>query len=300
MPFPTDGADAETHVAQLEHMLATIADSYDSVWFDDHLLPWADFVPTDAPALECLTSIAYLAGRHTETAFGSLVLCQSFRNPALVAKMAATLHALTGGRFILGMGAGWMESEYRAYGYDFPRAAVRIAQLAEAVLVIRAAWSDGPVSFAGEHNAVDGVVCRPLPVPHPPIMLGGGGERLTLRVVAEHADWWNITGTPETYRHKLDVLRGHCADVGRDIDEITLTYTAEVVAVARTEAAAHEIAAASPFTDVHPCVGTPEQVAEALRPFVDLGVEHLMLRFVDFPSTGGAELFASEVVPLLR
>lgn len=90
-----------------------------------------------------------LAGRHTETAFGSLVLCQSFRNPALVAKMAATLHALTGGRFILGMGAGWMESEYRAYGYDFPRAAVRIAQLAEAVQVIRAAWSDGPVSFAG-------------------------------------------------------------------------------------------------------------------------------------------------------
>lgn len=298
--FPTEGTSGAEFMAQLDSMLSVIEDRFDSVWIDDHLLPWADFVAPETPALECLTTIAYLAGRHPAIDFGSFVLCQAYRNPALVAKMAANLQFLTGGRFILGMGAGWMEKEYHAYGYAFPAAKTRIAQLAEAVKVVRTAWSDGSDSFEGRFYSVSDIVCRPLLDPPPPILIGGGGEKLTLRVVAEQADWCNFGGTPESYGHKLDVLKTHCEDVGRDYNEIVKSYASEVVAVAETESEARRLAEAAPFSDVYPIVGNPEQVAALLRPIVDLGVEHLILRFVDFPSVAGAELFADVVAPLLR
>ena len=298
--FPVDGSDGHTFLSQLTTMMTAVESRFDSVWFDDHLRPWADFVPPDTDNLECLTTISYLAPSYPEFYFGCSVLCQSFRNPSLVAKMAANLQFLTGGRFILGLGAGWMEPEYSAYGYPFPDAPVRISQLREAVQVVRALWSDVPATFEGRYYRVSEAICRPLPDPVPPILIGGGGERLTLRVVAEHADWWNFTGMPETYAHKLDVLREHCRAVGRDYDEIVKTYSAEFVAIAETEQAARRIAAESPYTDVYPIVGDPEQVAAALRPLVEHGVSHLILRFVDFPSPAGAELFADAVTPLLH
>jgi alkanesulfonate monooxygenase SsuD/methylene tetrahydromethanopterin reductase-like flavin-dependent oxidoreductase (luciferase family) len=134
----------------------------------------------------------------------------------------------------------------------------------------------------------------------PPILIGGGGEQLTLRVVAKHADWWNIPGgSLENYAHKLEVLRAHCQAVGRDYNDIVKTWSAEAIAVAPTEAEAQRIAAASPYQN-HPIVGTSEQVAAQLRPFINLGVEHLILRFVDFPATAGIELFMDEVIPRLQ
>lgn len=300
-PFPIDGSRGPQFMRQVLRVLERVQGRFDSVWMDDHLLPWAEFVPPETENLECLSSTAYLAAIFPSIRFGSSVLCQSFRNPALVAKMAANLQLLTGGRFILGMGAGWMEREYRAYGYQFPPPSVRIAQLEEAVQIIRKLWTETPTSFAGRFYRVDEAYCEPKPDPPPPIMIGGRGERLTLRVVARAADWWNLTGgTLREYGHKLDVLRRHCETEGRDFDEIKKTWSCEVVALAEEESEARAIDEASPYRDEGAIVGNPEQVVEQLQAYRDLGVEHVILRFVDFPSTAGVELFAEAVMPKLR
>jgi alkanesulfonate monooxygenase SsuD/methylene tetrahydromethanopterin reductase-like flavin-dependent oxidoreductase (luciferase family) len=299
-PFPLADGEGRRFLTDVSNMLDRIQGRFHSAWMDDHMLPWADFVPPDTENLECLTTVSFLSASYPRLSFGCSVLCQSFRNPALVAKMGSTLQVLTGGRFILGMGAGWMESEHLAYGFDFPRPAIRIARLEEAVQIIRRMWTGSPASFDGEHYRIRGAYSGPMPDPPPPIMIGGGGEQLTLRVVARHADWWNLNGgSPELYARKLAVLRRHCEDQGRPEGEILKTWSPEVVAVAEKEEEARRIAAASPYRDEYPVVGTPEQVAEQLRRFTDLGVEYMILRFVDFPSTAGADLFAEAVAPLL-
>jgi alkanesulfonate monooxygenase SsuD/methylene tetrahydromethanopterin reductase-like flavin-dependent oxidoreductase (luciferase family) len=298
--FPVDGASAPAFIDQIARVLEKIEGRFDSAWADDHFIPWATFQSPDTPFLECMTTLAYLAAAFPRLRFGSSVLCQSFRSPGLVAKMGANLQLLTRGRFILGIGAGWLESEYHAYNYDFPSPAVRIRQLEEAVQIIRALWSETPATFTGQYYRIQDAYCVPKPEPMPPILIGGGGEQLTLRVVARHADWWNIPGgSLENYAHKLEVLRAHCQAVGREYNDIVKTWSAEAIALAPTEAEAQRIAAASPYQN-HPIVGTPAQVAAQLRPFIDLGVEHLILRLVDFPSTAGIELFMDEVTPRLQ
>ncbi len=173
-------------------------------------MPWAPWQPNDTPYLECLTTIAYLAAAYPSLQFGSSVLCQGYRNPALLAKTVANIQLLTGGRFLFGIGAGWLEEEYRAYGFPYPKASVRIAQLEEAIQVVRLLWTQSPASFQGSYYTIEDAYCEPRPDPIPPLMIGGGGEKLTLRLVARHADWWNIPeGSAENYAHKLDVLRGH-------------------------------------------------------------------------------------------
>jgi alkanesulfonate monooxygenase SsuD/methylene tetrahydromethanopterin reductase-like flavin-dependent oxidoreductase (luciferase family) len=134
--FPVDGSSATVFAGQVRNTLARIQDSFDSVWVDDHFVPWANWQSNETPYVECMTTIATLAGEFPRLRFGSSVLCQSYRNPALTAKMAANLQWWTGGRFIFGIGAGWLEEEYRAYGYAFPKPAVRIAQLEEAVEIM--------------------------------------------------------------------------------------------------------------------------------------------------------------------
>jgi alkanesulfonate monooxygenase SsuD/methylene tetrahydromethanopterin reductase-like flavin-dependent oxidoreductase (luciferase family) len=297
--FPVDGSSGPAFLNQLHHTLNLIQDGFDSVWVDDHMMPWAEWQPNDTPYMECATTIAYFAAAYPNLMFGASVFCQSYRNPGLLAKMAANLQWLTGGRFLFGIGAGWMEEEYLAYNFDFPKPSVRIAQLEEAVQIVRALWTQSPASFEGTYYRIKDAYCEPRPDPVPPLLIGGGGERLTLRVVAKHADWWNIPGgTYENYAHKLDVLRGHCQAVGRDPDEIVKTWSAEAVAVAETEAEAQAIAGASPYNE-NAIAGTPAQVAEQLQAFVDLGVRHLIVRLLDFPKTEGIELFVRDVMPRL-
>jgi alkanesulfonate monooxygenase SsuD/methylene tetrahydromethanopterin reductase-like flavin-dependent oxidoreductase (luciferase family) len=297
--FPVDGSSGPAFIDQIRHTLDRIQPHFDSVWVDDHLMPWAEWQSNDTPYLECLTSIAYFAAAYPGLKFGATVLCQSYRNPGLLAKMAANLQLLTRGRFLFGIGAGWMEEEYQAYNFDFLKASVRIAQLEEAVQIVRKLWTESPASFEGSYYRIRNAYCEPRPDPVPPLLIGGGGERLTLRVVARYADWWNISGgSYDNYAHKLNVLRQHCAAVGRDYDEIVKTWTAEAVAVAETEAEAQRIAAASPYND-DPITGTPDQVAEQFQAFVDLGVRYLIVRLLDFPNTQGIELFAREVMPRL-
>jgi alkanesulfonate monooxygenase SsuD/methylene tetrahydromethanopterin reductase-like flavin-dependent oxidoreductase (luciferase family) len=298
--FPVDGSSAAQFLEQIVEFMGHLDETYDSAWMDDHFIPWASWQSPETPYLECISTMAYLAGRFPRLTLGSTVHCQSYRNPALLAKTAANLQLITGGRFVFGIGAGWLEREYHAYGYDFPKPAVRLAQLEEALEITKRLWTESPATYVGKYYRIENAYCEPRPNPVPPILIGGGGEQLTLKLVAKYADWWNFPGgTPETYAHKLKVLAEHCATVGRDYNSIVKTWSAECLAVAETEAAAQRIVDASPYK-ANPVAGTPNQVAAQLQRYVDMGVTYFILRTVDFPRTEGVELFAREVAPRLH
>jgi alkanesulfonate monooxygenase SsuD/methylene tetrahydromethanopterin reductase-like flavin-dependent oxidoreductase (luciferase family) len=246
--------------------------------------------------------LTWAMARYPDKLCGHEVLCQSFRNPAHLAKMAATLQALSGGRLILGIGAGWHGEEYQAYGWPFPPAKVRIAQLAEAIELIRAMWSGAPAQYKGEHYQIDGAFCEPRPSPLPPIMVGGHGERYLLRVVAERADWWNYPFRGlETYRQKQEALKRHCRDVGRDYDEIQQVVRVGLL-IGDNEAEVERIKArpdTRPLADIS-LVGTPDQITETLLAIVAHGADRLTVNFADVPHPEGTWLFAATVLPNLR
>jgi F420-dependent oxidoreductase-like protein len=302
--FPVDGSPFRQFRDQIYRNLDVLQGDFASAWVVDHFFPWMGGVEQTRGTTEAWTTIAYLAGRYPHIDLGSIVLCQAYRSPALLAKMAATLQELSGGRFILGLGAGWKHNEFSAYGYDYPSTAVRIDQLEEAVQVIRAMWTDPAPVFHGNHYSIENAYCEPRPDPLPPIMIGGGGRKRTLRIVAQYADWWNFpSATPEHYAELLAVLREHCQAVGRNYDAIVKTWTTDCVSVAATHEEAVRQAQASPYFANVPdaaLVGTPDEVAMQMQKYIDLGVSHLMFRFVDFPSTSGAELFVKEVMPRFR
>jgi alkanesulfonate monooxygenase SsuD/methylene tetrahydromethanopterin reductase-like flavin-dependent oxidoreductase (luciferase family) len=269
---------------------------FDSLWFPDHVQYGGNKVA------EGWTMLAYALARYPDKRCGHEVLCNSFRNPALLAKMAATSQALSGGRLVLGIGAGWNEEEYRAYGWPFPPAPVRIAQLAEGIELIRAMWTQsGPVSYRGEHYEIAGAHCESRPDPVPPIMVGGHGEKHLLRVVARHADWWNYSfRTRELYAHKQDVLQRHCVDAGRDYGAITQVLRVGIL-IAETE---RELARLADAPHVRPMeagrlVGTPAQVTEALQAVIAQGAQRLTVHFADAPRPEGTWLFSAAVLPHL-
>lgn len=296
--WPAPGSTGREMRDQWYAYMDTIEPHFASVWVADHFFPWMASLDQRLDVYEAWTTIAYLLGRYQKMHLGSIVLSQGYRPPALLAKSAATLQELSGGRFILGIGAGWKENEYLAYGYDYPPPATRIAQLEEAVHVIRAMWTQSSPSFHGKYYNVEAAYCTPKPDPMIPILIGGGGRKLTLRVVAKLADWWNFPGgTLENYTGLLDTLREHCEAVGRDYNTIVKTWGHECLAVAHTHEQAEALARASQFWNENAIYGTPDEVAAKLQGFVDLGVQHFILRFADFPNPDGALLFAREVMP---
>lgn len=303
--FSEDGTPGATLVAQVEAHLRLLEGHVQSIWVQDHLIPEHPATRPEWDCLETWSALAHWAATFPAYRFGNAVLTGSFRSPALLAKMAATTQLLTRGRFILGLGAGWNEPEYRSYGWEYPPPRVRIAQLAEVVQIIRAMWTESPASFAGQHHRIDGAYCNPQPDPVPPIMIGGGGEQLMLRVVARHADWWCIPGGSfAQVEHKMNVLRQHCTAVGRDYDTIVKVGSVGVLAVAPTRSEAQRLAEASIFykPDAVGSViaGEPAQVADQLRRFADLGATQLIMRFADFPRLNCASRFVEQVLPLLR
>jgi len=299
-----DDTDGSSLGEQIIGVLEQIRGRFDSVWISDHVHPPIFGRGNNAiGVLECLSTVSYLAGLFPDFDFGTMVLSRPLRNPAMVAKIGATLQTLTKGRFILGLGSGSNAgNEYAAYGYgdEFPKAAVRVAQTAEAIQIIRQMWTTSPATFEGKHYRIREAYCEPRPKPPPPIMIAGAGEGLALRVVAQFADWSNFGGDSDSFAHKLAVLRKHCEAVGRSYDEIVKTYLL-LVAVANTEAEAEHIAQTSskPFGP-RLITGTPEQVAAQLQPYIELGVGYFMSYFVDFPDPAGSILFAEEVIPQLR
>jgi F420-dependent oxidoreductase-like protein len=278
---------------------------YDSLWWYDHFhnVP----VPAHETVLECWTTVAAISQRTSRIQLGQMVGCNGYRNPALLAKITSTVDVISGGRLFWGIGAGWYEHEFHGYGYDFPAPKDRIGMLREAVEIVKLMWSEADVSYSGKYYELQGAQCDPKPVqqPHPPILIGGGGEQLTLRVVARHATHSNFGGKPDEWAHKAEVLQGHCAAVGRDYDEITKTWSPEVF-VRETQ---EEIDAAGSKSfwgepvdswTAGNLVGTPEQVAEKIQTYVDLGCTGFYPWCSDYPDTTTLRLFAEQVMPHFR
>jgi alkanesulfonate monooxygenase SsuD/methylene tetrahydromethanopterin reductase-like flavin-dependent oxidoreductase (luciferase family) len=285
-------SETSAYLSHLQDFLDRIKDSFHSVWISDHLMDGQADIP------EALVTLSYLAGQYPEMFLGTIVICQSFRNPALLAKMATTLQLISDGRFILGLGAGWKEAEYRAYGYNFPKASIRIAQLSEAIQICKQLWDPAQPSttFKGRYYQIEDARCYPKTVP-PPVMVGGGGEQLTLRVVARHADWWNLPGASlEVTARKIKILEGYCQEYGRPADQIRKTWMGNVAIAPTRQAAAASLAGFESWPGDAPLVGTPDEIQDQIAAYIDVGVDLLILRFVDEPDASGIELFRDKVL----
>lgn len=274
---------------------------YESLWLDDHF--WFPQRP-EADHLDAWTALSALALATQRLRVGPLVLCHSYRSPALLAKMAASLSRISGERLELGLGAGWMEEEYRAYGYPFPPGRERIAQLEEAVAILREMWSADRATFHGTYHTVEAAPLLPKPR-RLPLILGGAGPRL-LRLAARHADGWNCPNPAwRELAAKRELLHRACEEIGRDPATIEVSEQVMVVLAASEreverarERTARELAGFVKLDgDVH--IGTPARVVDGLRARRKLGVERFMVMFGDFGSEEQLELFAREVLPVL-
>jgi F420-dependent oxidoreductase-like protein len=272
-----------------------VADHFFGVGGDDPLEAWTE-----------MTAVAAITRR---IELGFLVLCNNYRPPALLAKMAATLDHISDGRLILGYGAGWFVMEYEAYGYEFPPVGTRLAQLEEGLQVLKAMWTDDQPTFHGRHYRIDGARCLPRAVrkPHPPILIGGAGEKVLLRLVAQYADIWNNMGMyHREVPHKLDVLRRHCERIGRDVGEIEISQqTIGAIALSaddarrRTEAAHEEIGFLTGAPELCP-TGTPSEIIARLRRSIDMGITSFVIGFGRHAAAEDVRLFAREVIPAFR
>jgi alkanesulfonate monooxygenase SsuD/methylene tetrahydromethanopterin reductase-like flavin-dependent oxidoreductase (luciferase family) len=286
---------------QIFNFMGVIEGHFDTAWAGDHFFPWASDMDQSLDTLEPWTLLTYLMASHPRMKFCPSVLNQAYRSPALVAKMAAALQLLSGGRLILGIGAGWKENEQRAYGYDFPSARVRLDQLEEAVQIIRKMWTEDAPTFHGKYYSIDNAYCSPRPDPVPPLLIGGFGPRRTLKIVAQYADWCNINDSDLDFcKSRLNTLREHCATVGRDYDAIVKSYICDCVSLAPDHRKAESIKQASFFSQYQPMVGTPDELVAQIQAYADLGFTHFVLRFADYPKTEGVELFIRDVLPRFR
>lgn len=289
---------------------------WESVWVYDHFhtVP----VPTQEATHEAWTLMAALAASTSRVRLGQMCTCMAYRNPMYLAKVAATVDLVSGGRAEMGIGGGWYEHEWRAYGYGFPSAGERLAMLDEGVQIMRQAWTEGVATFRGEHYTVDGAICRPLPLQPGgiPLWVAGGGEKKTLRTAAKYADYTNFDGTPETFAAKSAILAGHCTDVGRDFDAIVRSANynvligadeaevelrkAWVLAHYRPLLPADRLEQIEALLNNGPMVGTPEQIVERLRGMADLGLGYAITFFPEAAyDLSGVRLFADRVIPAL-
>ncbi len=299
---PLEGASFESLA---RHWQAAERLGYDSAWLDDHF--YGVVTPPEDDTLECWTLMAALARETSTLRFGTLVACNNYRHPPLVAKMASSLDHISNGRLEFGLGAGWFEQEYAGYGYDFPPAGTRLGQLEEALHICKLMWTEERATFAGRHYRVDGAWCNPKPVqrPHPPITIGGGGEKVLLRLVARYADCWNFGGSAAEFGRKLSILDSHCRAVGRNPAEIEKSWFGNVVIEATEEGLQRRLAkraarAGSPQYDLAAIVGTPAGVVARIREYVALGVTHFIAMFGRVDRLEATELFAREVIPAFR
>jgi F420-dependent oxidoreductase-like protein len=293
------------------------AGPWESVWLYDHF--HTSPRPSTEATHEAWTLTAALAAVTSRVRLGQMCTCVSYRNPAYLAKVAATCDVVSGGRLEMGIGGGWYEHEWRAYGYGFPRAGERLGRLREGVEILKQAWTTGTVTFDGAHYRLSGAIVRPLPLQEGgiPIWVAGGGEQVTLRIAAQHADCTNFAGALDAFTHKSAVLAAHCRDVGRDFAAITRSANYNV-AVGATAAEVYDRIAA--FHDrllphvggamarhhaealrESTAAGTPEQVVERLDAVRRAGLAYAIFYFPEAAyDTSGLELFESEVLPALR
>lgn len=312
------GIEPDKHWAVMRD-LADHADRgrWDSLWVYDHFhtVP----VPTGEATHEAWSLMAAYAATTSRIKLGQMCTAMSYRNPVYLAKVAATADIISGGRIQMGIGGGWYEHEWRAYGYGFASAGVRLGRLDEGVQIMRDAWRDGKVSFDGKHYQVDGAIVAPKPLQDNgiPLWIAGGGEKVTLRIAAQYAQYTNFTPEPAAFAHKSQVLAGHCREVGTDFDAIVRSVNVNAVVgpseadvkdrLQRVrgrmadyvgEAAADAMIAGTSGPDS--ATGTPEQVVERLTKLRDLGCDYAICYFPEAAyDRSGIELFEREVIPAL-
>ena len=264
---------------QDQHILPTALPHFDSLWLADHFY---GFDAKTDPFLEAWTTMTWLAARHPDVELCHHVLGHGYRPPALTAKMAATLQVLSGGRFVLGIGAGWRQDEYAAYGYDFPKASVRFAQLEEVIAICRLMWTEPEPSFEGKYFRIAGASAPPLPDPVPRICIGASGEQIGLPMVGRLADMWNGSGrgTDDDWRRRLGIVRASAEKAGRDPNTIEVSQTVEKPLPESDEDSA--------------------KLVELLTHKADLGIQHFVMDFGHPKSTEPILRFAEQVIAPLR
>ena len=285
--------------AWLQDLDATIPQlrgHFRSLWMTDH------FMWEGAPTYEAWTVLSYIAARYPDFEVGPMVLGQSYRNPALLALMAATLQTLCGGRFIMGIGAGWKEDEYHAYDYAFPSARIRLQQLEETLIILKKMWEEpGPVTYDGAHYRVKDAYCEPKPEPRIPILVGGGGYT-TMKHAARYADIWNFPDCPlGPYVERLRILRRHLEAIDRDPATLRCSWFGRV-AIGRTEAeaAARGLSREDKWTPDRAFVGTPESIAEQMSGFVEIGCDYFMVDIIGAPDPEVVGMVIEELIPKLK
>ncbi len=295
IPDPVEAYETMTRVAQEADALG-----YDSIWLFDHFhtVP----TPTQEVTFECWTSTAALARDTKRVRIGQMVTCNGYRNPALLAKMASTVDVLSHGRLDFGIGAGWYEQEFRAYGYDFPDGPTRLRQLRDAVQIILKMWTEDEAIFEGKYYQVHGAINQPKGVqkPHIPLLIGGGGERVTLKLVAQYADACNIGHLDNAgLEHKFAVIKKHCEEVGRDYNTIKRTVMFNC-AIAETDEAA--MAKTAPFARNIPSgriheqalVGSPATIRQRLAEIEQAGAQEIIVYMPDAKDLESIRMFAQE------
>jgi F420-dependent oxidoreductase-like protein len=302
---PVEQYEAMTRVAQAVDGIP----AYDSIWVYDHFHPVP--VPVQETVFECWTITAALARDTRRVNVGQMVTCNGFRNPALLAKMASTVDVLSHGRLYCGLGAGWYEHEWRAYGYGFPETGDRMRAFSEACEIVSRMWTEEAPTFQGKCYSIDAPINRPKGArkPHPALWIGGGGERVTLKLVARWADACNITADPETLRHKYAVLRQHCEALGRDYNSIIRSTSQEDLVLlkpgedpeAATAQARQTLNMSVADYANYARIGTIDQTVERIQRLVDAGANYILVSFAR--SAYDHEplyRFAEEVIPRIR
>ncbi len=292
---PVEAYEAMTRVAQTADEVG-----FDSVWLVDHFHTIPQ--PSQEVTFECWTTTAALARDTKRIRVGQMVSCNSYRNPALLAKMASTVDVLSHGRLNFGIGSGWYEHEYKAYGYDYPDAPERLRYLREAVQVILAMWTQEEAVFEGKYYQVRGAINQPKGVqkPHIPLLIGGGGEKVTLKLVAQYGDACNVNGDLATLEHKFNVIKQHCEAVGRDYNSIHRTSTSfcsiadtEEEALAKIPEALRQRFGGRVDSAL---IGSPATIRQRIEAFETIGVQELLLTFPDVLTLDPIRRFAKEFI----
>lgn len=289
--------EAKSAVIEFERL------GYDSIWLCDHLLG----VPRpEIPILEAWTLLTAMGAVTERVELGTLVTPPGFRNPAYLAKMVATLDQITGGRVVPGLGAGWMRQEFTGYGYDFPDTKVRLQRLSEAAELMTRLWSEPDVSYEGAHYRADHLTIAPPPVRRPPLLIGGSGEKVTMRIAAKYATIWNnLAGQQANLEHKIEVLREHCKAVGRDPESIRISQQCMVLITEKEDEVEPMLQRAEKIFGGHmgnvrgplAIAGTPDTVVERIQRHIDLGCSHFVIEFFGRDTKEPARLFAESVLP---
>jgi F420-dependent oxidoreductase-like protein len=311
------GIDPKDHWTTMLDVARAAEDGpFESIWVYDHFhtVP----MPTEEATHEAWSLMAALGAATSRVRLGQMCTCMGYRNPAYLAKVAATIDVISGGRVEMGIGGGWYEHEWKAYGYGFPSAGERLGQLDEGVQIMRQLWTTGTATLDGKHYQVDGAIARPLPLQEGgiPLWIAGGGEKKTLRIAAQYANYTNFDGSPDGFQHKSDILAAHCTDVGTDFGAITRSANYNVVIGETDKDVQDKLAwirshyepllpaavldgAMKNFAE-GPLVGTPEQIAKRLADMNSIGMTYAILYFIEAAyDRSGIDLFAREVAPTL-